>query len=119
MQRLQESGFVQVYMFASIVAFAVFGTSFPVGARWGSRAGARVLVGGLVVHVGTLVGTTIWAVATGAWSEFGRAIGFGVLGEMAVFVALFLYIAYFMPARYLSDKRREEMNQTNHGAVNA
>jgi len=108
-QRLQEFAFVRSYMIATTVALVWFVAAFPVGARRGVRAGAVVLLSGLWAYVASLAAISVWALSTGQWATFADRIGTGVLAEMAVFVFLVLYTAYFMATRYLNDKRRKEL----------
>jgi len=103
--QLQDFAFVQVYMLAALAATVWMCAAFPVGALAGVRAGTITLVSGLVAFCVAVTGTTVWAVASGEWARFGKALGYPTLLEMGAFVALFMFTVYFMAGRYLADKR--------------
>lgn|GEM_PF-2896379 len=111
MSQLQDFAFVQVYMLAALVATVWMCAAFPVGALAGARAGTIALVSGLGAFCVALIGTTVWAMASGEWVRFGEALGYGTLLEMGTFVALFMFTVYFMVGRYLADKRSTEIRE--------
>ncbi len=113
MEQLQQFGFVQGYVIASLVAFSAFGLTFLVGARGGVSAGVRWLLGVRMVYFVVLAGLTVWGVVSGQAEGFLNALGLAVLFQIAVFVTIWIGIMYFMASRYLSSKYREEKAQVS------
>lgn len=108
MEQLQQFGFVQGYVIASLAAFLGFGLVFAVGARRGVGAGVRWFLGVRLGYLVAIVGLTVWGVVSGRFGRFIEAFGAAALGEIAVFCGIWIGIMYFMSSRYLSTKYRHE-----------
>jgi len=115
-EQLQQFGFVQGYVIASLVAFFAFGMTFLVGARRGVGAGVRWFLGVRTAYAAVLIALTVWGAVSGQLGRFASALGLSVLLEIALFMLIWIGIMYFMASRYLSTKYRDEKAQVGSGA---
>lgn len=116
MEQLQQFGFVQGYVIASLAAFFAFGLTFLVGARRGVSTGVRWFLGVRTAYAAVLVALTVWGVVSGQFGRFMGALGLSVLLEIALFLLIWIGIMYFMASRYLSTKYRDEKAQVGSDA---
>lgn len=99
-------GFTETIVGGTLIAFALFILSMPVGARAGRSAGRRMLVGTLAVFALACVVSAVIASGNGEMTAFMREFGSDALLQIGVFAGIVLFTTYFFASRYLDDLDR-------------
>ena len=100
--------FVQVIVVAAIAAFLGTAFAFPIGARFGSRAGSRVLRGSIIGLLVIIAVCLLWANGNGELAAFNRQLGADGWIQIGGFFLVVLFTSYGFTNKYLNDKAREE-----------
>jgi branched-subunit amino acid ABC-type transport system permease component len=106
--RISAFPFVSVGAAAVLLWSLLLGLVYAVGSASGGQAALRyfriVLWGGALA----LVGTGVWALATGQWQRFVDEFGWSPLLEMLFGAALLLFVMVWMGMTYVATKLRDE-----------
>lgn len=98
--RLPSFPFVQVGFIAVMVTAVGLGVIYFFGTTLG-RQGAVRYANGWLVGLGIVLALDyVWAWSSGQWERFGRAIGYGAIGEMVTLASMFILSMWFMASRY-------------------
>lgn len=112
--RISQYPFVSVGTAIVLLWSILLGLVYAVGAVRGGWAALRyfrvVLFGGAAA----LVGTWLWALATGQWQRFLAEFGFQPMAEMLLGAALLLFVMVWMGMTYVSTRIREEQGASGH-----
>ena len=106
--RISQYPFVPLGTAVVLLWSVLLGLVFAVGAAKGGRAALRYFRVVLWTGVAVLVGTFVWALATGQWQRFMSEFGFQPMAEMLLGAALLLFVMIWMGMTYVATKLRDE-----------
>lgn len=99
-------GFAETIIMAALIAFVSFIVAMPVGSRFGSTAGKRMLLGVSVAFL-LVVGASVFAATSnGQLTAFKVAFGGDGLLQIGAFILMVLLTTLFFASRYLDDLDR-------------